>query len=222
MYGISGFLGLPSDWDCFDTIHGVASTSEIPQKKIAIGYSQGGRQLLQSVLQNPHYYTAAVLISAHPGLENDEERKKRLAHDQNWAERFKKDPWDVLMDQWNRQPVFGGFPPPFLREERNYDRNQLADMLVRGSLGRQPNLRPMIASLQIPVLWISGARDAKFCAIAETVVLSHPLSKKIQVPEAGHRVPWENREFFHNTLLQFIGALYDSHMCHANDYLDHN
>ena len=46
-----------------------------------LGYSMGGRLALHALLEKDHPWQAAVIISAHPGLESEPERADRRASD---------------------------------------------------------------------------------------------------------------------------------------------
>ena len=72
----------------------------------------------------------------------------------------------ALMRDWDAQPVFEGEPRP-RRDELDYDRNELAAMLVRGSIGLQEDLRSALTRLEVPVLWVAGQSDAKYAALAQ-------------------------------------------------------
>ena len=199
-YALHGFLGRPEDWKQIDpSWHGVELNPYVPfslnstistSENFLVGYSMGGRLALQTLLQEPCKWAGACIISAHPGLQ--EGKEERLAVDLNWANRFLTDPWEELMSSWNSQPVFGGRGP--VRKEQYYERDKLAAMLDVWSLGRQEDLREKIASCPVPIIWVVGEEDEKFCALAKSLRFSHPASHVWMCPGAGHRVPYEAPE----------------------------
>jgi len=227
---IHGFLGTPSDWSFLEksffeyTQHhlnlfnpcafhpelglweaGKTTNNlgkEIPGRKILIGYSLGGRIALHALIDDPTLWDAAVIISANPGLHSEEERKQRLHCDVKWSERFKQEPWEKLIEDWNSQPVFSGSKAR--RNEKNFSRTSLAKGLVEWSLGKQDDLMGPIHKLPIPILWITGANDNKFTSIAKVVQLSHPCSKLCVIQDAAHRVPWEQKGSFVKELRKFL------------------
>lgn len=228
IWAVSGFLGLPSDWDFlqFPQVAAVDpyafSWKSLPDwgarfnqwvsrqgtaPSLLIGYSLGGRLALHALLNNPKQWKGAVIISAHPGLSDPLEKAKRLKQDRKWADRFEKEEWASLMQAWNRQEVFSHDPPPFEREERDYKRDQLVRTLLQGSLGTQADLRHQISQLEIPLLWITGSNDQRFSALAQSLSFKHPLSRSAKVEGAGHRVPWAQPADFKNLLQKFQDEL---------------
>ena len=185
---LSGFLGLPSDWDFLPWPH---SPSE---GDILLGYSMGGRLALQ--LLEERKYRCAVIVSA--GLNtHDEERRKR---DEEWAKRFESDDWAALMRDWNAQPVFGGHL--LERREEDYDRGELARELREWSPAVLAP--PRLERIETPVLWVAGERDVKYAQIAKRAVERLPNGGIWICPDAGHRVPWEQTEAFVTRLRAFL------------------
>lgn len=173
------------------------------KKNILVGYSLGGRLALHSLIES-NKWDGVMIISAHPGLLSENEKKLRLTHDMNWAKRFLEEPWESLMKDWNSQGVFSGLECSLQRKENLYDRKILSHFLTSFSLGNQKNLRPFLKELNIPFLWIAGEFDKKFTQIAfEMSSLNKNINHQI-IPQIGHRVPWEASEVFINILDQFL------------------
>lgn len=228
LWAIPGFLGLPSDWNFFPEIdlRGIDLnafpwesleewgrkfncwvTSQGTKENIVIGYSLGGRLALHALNDRPGLWNAAIIISAHSGLLTEADKKERCDSDQRWADKFRKDNWTSLMSSWNQQKIFAHDPFQFDRCEENYSREQLANTLVNGSLGRQENLRDKIAQLQLPILWMNGSKDFKFLEIADQVQLLNFKSQKSVIANAGHRAPWTHPQFFCEEINQFLKKL---------------
>jgi len=214
---LHGFLGLPSDWNGFPQFqaHDLYPTiapydlwterqiAKFPldhRKRILLGYSLGGRLALHLLIKYPEYWTGGIIISAHPGLSDPEEKKKRYSQDLEWAKRFQEEPWQPLIQAWNQQSVFT-HSLPMGRLETDFKRNQLSRMLQTWSLGLQEDLSEPIANLNVPLLWMVGEKDPKFCQIHLTS--NHPQSKIWIAPESGHRVPWDAPKTFYEQVMQF-------------------
>ena len=188
IHTLSGFLGIPSDWDFLPWPH---SPSE---GDILLGYSMGGRLALRMLEERR--FRCAIIVSA--GLNApDEGRRER---DEEWARRFESEDWSSLMRDWNAQPVFGGHV--IERREEDYDRGELSRQLREWSPAVLPP--PRLESIDTPVLWTAGARDARYVEIATRAVERLPNGELWICPDAGHRVPWEQPEAFVTRLRTFL------------------
>lgn len=186
-----GFLGRISDLDFLRDI-------DTPLK-VAVAYSMGARIILRVTIDRAKF-DRLVIISA--GLNLEEGREERRARDERWAKRFESDPWDELMRDWNAQPVFGGH---FLeRDERDYDRRELAYELREFSPGKSKPLAPDLHKIKVPVLWIAGERDTQYVEIARRSVALLPKGELWICPDAGHRVPWEQPRLLADRVRAFV------------------
>lgn len=148
----------------------------------AIGYSQGGRLLLQAFAMAPEKFESLTLISTHPGLESFEEKELRLKNDRAWAKDFRTMDWNTLEQKWNSQPVFaGGKENP--RNEKDFNRETLALCLENWSLAHQANFRDLIKTHQDKIKIILGSEDLKYIKIYEDLGV-----KFHTVRGAAHRV----------------------------------
>lgn len=183
----------------------VVRTCPASRRRVLLGYSMGGRIALHMLLQAPKVWDDAIMVSTHPGLGDAGEREQRLKSDRVWARRFRDDPWDILIRDWNAQPVFRGDHVPVMpRTENAFSRAALALALERGSLARQPDLRPGLRDLNRPVLWVAGANDDRYRVLAVECQTLNPCFELAILPDAGHRVPWARRTLFIKTVMQFL------------------
>lgn len=233
LIALHGFLGTPKDWEflennfptyrqhhlnlldkkIFNPQKGLKEAGSItnsivknlPGEKILIGYSLGGRLALQALIAEPSFWKGAVIISTHPGLKTNHEKELRYQQDSYWSDRFRVEPWEEVIADWNAQAVFSGTHP--IRKEADYSRDVLAEALKGWSLSRQDDLSAYINKLNLPILWVTGQKDHKFTAIAKNVHLSDSLSKHCTIPSATHRVPWEQEKVFVNKLRHFFETI---------------
>jgi 2-succinyl-6-hydroxy-2,4-cyclohexadiene-1-carboxylate synthase len=169
--------------------------------RVLLGYSMGGRLAMAMLALGG--WDGAILVSCHPGLTSEAERRARLASDRTWAERFETEPWEAVVSAWNSQAVFAG-DAPSVRKEADFDRHQLALALRAGSLGVQPDYRPMLAGLAIPVLWMAGELDEKYVGIGRECAGLNPGFEFVELPRAGHRAPWGNPVAFGEAVTSFL------------------
>lgn len=171
-----------------------------------MGYSMGGRLALHALLEKNHPWQAAVIVSAHPGLENDAEREARRADDAAWASMALAGNWQDFLTKWNAQPVLDSALP---RESGASGalamrRREIARSFVDWSLGAQEPLWERLHEISIPVLWVAGENDAKFRALAERAVSLIPHATLAVAPGAGHRVPWDAEEWLAEKVAGFL------------------
>ncbi len=168
-----------------------------------LGYSMGGRIALHMLLQDPGRWRRAIIVSASPGLRTEGERAERLKGDEAWAARFLHEDWDAVVRDWNAQAVFAHDPPDRLpRREEEFDRHALAAALALGSVAHQANLREKLAALDIPVLWMAGAKDAKYAALAAECAALNPRFSMTTL-RTGHRLPWGDPSGFRKAVADF-------------------
>lgn len=175
-----------------------------------IGYSLGGRLALHALLAPPHPWQAAVIISAHPGLEDEAARAARRADDAAWGARAFGGDWQAFLDAWNAQPVLadGTIRDPEASRRLALRRREIARSFLDWSLGAQQALWFALGAITIPVLWIAGERDAKFRALAERAAALTPGASLAIAPGSGHRVPWDQPQWLAETVAGFLKTGY--------------
>ena len=159
-----------------------------------LGYSLGGRLALLHSLNYGERVEQLFLESCHPGLESETDRSIRRQTDQEWAERFRTEPLEEVLQRWYHQPVFADLNSQqrqALMEHRlrvNQDGGPLGDILDRCSLSRQPACWGRLEGVSFSVHYFYGERDLKFTEIALRLHKSGSLSGLHKVAAAGHNV----------------------------------
>ncbi len=171
-----------------------------------LGYSMGGRLALHALLEKNHPWQAAVIVSAHPGLEDETERATRRSADSSWATRSLTESWPAFLTAWNTQEIFKGGTQrdPAASAQLATRRREIAQSFVNWSLGAQEPLWERLAEISIPVLWIAGENDPKFRRLAERAAALMPAGSVAIAPSAGHRVPWESPAWFADHASRFL------------------
>jgi 2-succinyl-6-hydroxy-2,4-cyclohexadiene-1-carboxylate synthase len=167
----------------------------------AVGYSQGGRLLLQAFAARPEAFGKLVLISAHPGLDNFSEKENRLKQDRQWAEKFRNLEWEELQKQWDLQGVFHEKKGP-LRLESDFDREALALCFENWSLAHQQNFRELIIEYPEKIKIILGEQDVKYVSLYQDF-LKDKQQLKLQ-KGAAHRIPFDQPEGLVKLLTQIF------------------
>jgi len=164
-----------------------------------LGYSMGGRFVLHLALANPELVERLVVIGAAGGIEDAEERARRRAQDQAMADRLEREGVDRFLDAWLAQPLFAGLGEAmqFRDERRENTVEGLAESLRQAGTGSQHPLWPRLSRLEMPVLAVAGADDAKFSAEAHRLAEAiGPNAEVAIIPGAGHAAHLEQPEAF--------------------------
>lgn len=236
IFALHGFLGSPADWnilsgnvglrhdlntpDLFSAMSNgsmeewarafnghVKKTAHSQNGSVLIGYSLGGRLALHALVDDPSVWSGAVIVSAQSGLADEKERQARLEGDMRWAARLEQEEWHRWISDWNSQAIFRHDPPMERTLPTKERRQMLAFALQNWSLGRQNDLSRRLSSLNLPILWMVGAKDDKYLLEAGRMSFSHPLSRRAVIEGAGHRVPWGKTKEFIEHIEQFINDL---------------
>jgi len=180
--------------------------AETMRTGVLVGYSMGARMALHAALAHPGKVTGLVLISGTAGIEDDTERRSRREADDALADRIEEIGTAAFIDEWLANPMFSGLRPgTAMRDERlrNSPRG-LADSLRHAGTGTQENLWPLLPELSVPVLVITGTRDAKFTGIGGRMHRAIAGSTHAQVEGAGHTVHLEATAATARVLLDWL------------------
>ena len=174
-------------------------------RNVLLAYSMGGRLALHAILKQPDLWQSAIIIAADTGLSSMKDRKKRLAWDQAWGERFLKDDWHTVLNDWDAQGVFASRSNTPARNEADFSKKAIARFFDVFSKGRQDDLlEPLSALVKPPVLFLSGEEDLKFTAVGSSLTKTCSNIQHRIISNAAHRVPWENQQAFLKSLKQFL------------------
>jgi 2-succinyl-6-hydroxy-2,4-cyclohexadiene-1-carboxylate synthase len=162
------------------------------------GYSQGGRLALHVALAQPERVSRLVLVSATAGIEDDAERARRRAADEQlagWMEAGGRLMTEVA-DRWGAQPLFASQSPEAAAAARA-DRLSNEPVHVAAALrgigtGATAPLWERLGELgELPVTVLAGELDAKYVALGERLARLLPNGTLTVVAGAGHALPLE-------------------------------
>jgi len=157
------------------------------------GYSMGGRIALAVALTAPERISRLVLVATTAGIEDAGERAARAAADQRLADEIEGADIDAFADRWLAQPLFAGDDEAAEQRARaDIARNTTAGLaaVLRGAgTGAMTPLWNRLGELTMPVLVLTGERDAKFTTIGERLTAAIPGAELAIVPGAGHALP---------------------------------
>ena len=179
-----------------------------------IGYSMGARVALYVATKHPERFKALVLEGVNPGLQDDQEREKRLALDYQRAREIEKMGISSFIDIWYAADLFKtleSHPERFnmiktLRKNNNTA--WMAKVLRELSVGMQPSLWDKLDELNMPVLLIAGELDDKYKKIVHRIKDYLKDSQVNLISDAGHNTHLEEPEQFSKTLKYFLKEKY--------------
>lgn len=174
-----------------------------------IGYSMGGRLAFYLACHFGERCDHLILESASPGLRTAAERRARIEHDEQLAQKLEIGDLRDFLDFWFELPLFANLQKhkllDILKKSRlRNDPHQLALSLRKMGTGSMPNLWPLLQRIKNPVLLLTGGLDEKFCRINSAAVrqLAHGYHKIF--PGCGHNMHFEAEALFLQTIKDFI------------------
>lgn len=155
-----------------------------------LGYSLGARLALYLLTRTRAAVLSAVLESGSPGLESEAARQARRLSDEALANRLERQPLETFLQGWYQQPLFDGLRahPAFasLLELRRHNRPEaLARSLRQAGTGVMPPLWQDLSGIRIPILYLAGREDPKFCRIGAEMAAFCP-TLQLELLPCGH------------------------------------
>jgi 2-succinyl-6-hydroxy-2,4-cyclohexadiene-1-carboxylate synthase len=168
-----------------------------------LGYSMGGRIALHLAYAAPKRIGRLVIESASPGLADPDERAARIAADEALATRIEREGIARFVEDWEQLPLFASQArlPQAVRAAQRARRLQqrpqgLANALRGMGTGIQRSLWDDLEQIHQPTLVLTGALDAKFCAIGREMAERLPHAQHRIVSDAGHNLHLEQPQVF--------------------------
>ena len=179
-----------------DLVDGAALLGDAGGPASYLGYSMGARFCLHLALARPELVHLLVLVSGTAGIDGGTQRAERRRADDALAERLEplsggpaKDSVAGFIDRWVANPMFGDVPAAanHLDERKRNTPAGLASSLRLAGTGTQAPLWDRLGQLAMPVLVVTGARDAKFTAIGRRMVeCIGSNARHVEIGDADH------------------------------------
>lgn len=176
-----------------------------------VGYSMGGRIALTLGCTAPRRLRSLCLIGATAGIADHDERQRRVKADRARAERLAEN-FEAFVDEWMADPLFAGqaaLGDAYLQAARAQrlasNPAGLARSLIAGGTGSMTPLHGRLAVCDPPTLLVVGARDTKFCTIAEQLAQALPSASVAAIEGAGHAAHLEQPDTTAAAITEFIG-----------------
>lgn len=175
---------------------------------VVVGYSMGGRLALHLAARAPERLAGLVTVGASPGIDDPDERRRRVDEDERLAAWMEFSTIEEVVDRWERLPVFAGQPDELVEAQRpgrlSHDPRLLATLLRSAGQGALPGIWDDLSRLPIPVLALAGERDERYVAAARRIALLAPRGDALPVMGAGHAAHLECPEKVAALVLEFL------------------
>lgn len=162
-----------------------------------IGYSLGGRIALNVAVTHPRSVRSLTLIGATAGIEDRAARERRRRLDHQRAAEVERLGVAEFTRRWLKMDMFAKLPERarFTRERQTNTAPGLAGSLRNAGTGSMEPLWERLWELQVPVLLLSGERDAAFTDAAMRMAAGiGDNATALTVPGAGHAAHLEAPE----------------------------
>lgn len=186
----------------------------IADSPIVVGYSMGGRLALQYSVNKPEKLKGVVLESAAAGIEDRNERFKRILSDAKLIEQLQTKGVNKFINYWMSLPLFGSLKniePEKYREIIEMKKSNSAVGLINSlkgfGAGVMPDIWNKLHTLDFPVLIITGEKDEKYVSIGKKLKGILKNSEMVVVPYAGHNTHLEKASDFINFVVQFCNKI---------------
>jgi 2-succinyl-6-hydroxy-2,4-cyclohexadiene-1-carboxylate synthase len=190
---LGGHLGTPVRGNFNDEVERLAQLGAACEG--LLGYSLGGRFALGILARYPERFRHAVIVSAHPGLQTDDERRARRQADARYVTVLREQGLASFVDKWQALPLWasqGDLPDAAKLAQRQqrlrHTAPGLAESLIHHGLGEMPDLRPQLAHVKASVDIVAGERDVKFAELGRALATIIPGARLSIVPGAGHNL----------------------------------
>lgn len=158
-----------------------------------VGYSMGGRVALTLACRRRELLRSLTLIGASAGLADKSERAARRLSDNQLAESMELEGLESFVDRWMAGPLFATqklLGDDFLAAARAQRLGNspvgLARSLRAAGTGAMLPLHDDLRRCDVPTVFVAGAQDPKFTAIAVELAGLMPTADVAVIEGAGH------------------------------------
>lgn len=232
IFALHGNLGLPEDWlalqsrfpysqwTCPNLWEFLKEDETLSLKEIGeiirfeiekmsydllIGYSLGGRILLQALSEMKEYKEEVLLISTNLAI-SESLADDRLQWDQNWAQKCLDLKWNNFLDEWDSLPVFESDPLRVYPEDLINYKKEISRAFEQWSLGYQDFDSYSLMQIPHSFLLLTGELDIK-CTENNQYWGAYLENVKHQiVPQAGHRLIMNQVEWVEKAIQKKIAS----------------
>ncbi len=147
----------------------------------------------------PARVAAVVTIGASGGIEAEKDRRLRKKEDEKLAQFIESEGIDAFVQRWMNHPLFASqqklgrtFLDKAYRQRMANKPSSLAYSLRGMGTGSQIPVYHSLQQIDVPMLFIAGEEDRKFCDLALQLKGNCPQGHTCFIKQAGHAAHLEN------------------------------
>jgi 2-succinyl-6-hydroxy-2,4-cyclohexadiene-1-carboxylate synthase len=161
-----------------------------------VGYSMGGRLALYLAIHYPDIFDKAVMVSASPGLEKEDERLKREYEEKLLVQDLLQNTFEQFLKKWYQQPLFSSLSQKenFLKmwERRLKNSPQyLSKSIQYMGLSKQASLWQLLGGCLVSLQFVCGDLDEKFVELNKQMCRLSSHANLTVITDCGHSVMLE-------------------------------
>jgi 2-succinyl-6-hydroxy-2,4-cyclohexadiene-1-carboxylate synthase len=181
------------------------------EKVNVCGYSMGGRLSVAFASQYPDSINKLILESSSLGINDDDEREKRLIEDLDRCNQIESN-LEKFVDTWESLPMFKN------QERRNklafidqrkhrlsHDSLQLSESLKLFSQGAMKSYKDEFSGFDFPIHLINGSEDVKYMDISDKMSTQNK-NVTIHSVDSGHNVHLERPNIFIDIIKDILNS----------------
>jgi len=181
------------------------------EKCFICGYSMGGRTALLFAANFPSRVAAVATIGASGGIEAEKDRHLRKTEDEKLACFIESEGVRLFVQKWMDHPLFAGqqklgkaFLDEAHRQRLSNSASSLAYSLRGMGTGSQIPVYMDLQQLDIPMPFIAGEEDRKFCYLALQLKKNCLQGHVHFIKQAGHAAHLESRSMTAEAVIAFF------------------
>jgi 2-succinyl-6-hydroxy-2,4-cyclohexadiene-1-carboxylate synthase len=183
---------IPSASSFLDVVDVLAEQLRSRAPLLLAGYSLGGRLALALALRHPSLVRAALLISAHPGIEHPDERAARRDWAAARAIAIEERGVEIFAKEWERLELFATQSDQQIEEQRAgrmaHEVRGLAWVMRTLGTGNMPPMWDALVESDVRLRVLVGALDDKYVTLARRITERAPRVPHRIVDAVGHNV----------------------------------
>lgn len=185
---------------------------DLYKPEVIIGYSMGGRLLLESLLLHSNYSPKfLVLESVNPGIKDIKLKSNRVKSDLELFNNSDNKNEVSFFEKWFSMPIFGNlkshkfFDDLITKRSKDYEQMKASwqESINTWGPGMRPNLWVELNNLKSKTIYIAGDEDIKYSKIANEIKANSVIKTQF-IAKSGHNTHLQQKDSYIKTIDHFL------------------